>query len=96
MSYASEYRIYQRLNDPEIIAIWTIDEFFAVIFPFFLGVVLKAVFIGLGTGLVLWWVLKKVKAGKSLAWAYGLLHWHFSGYFPSKHLPSTSVRVLTG
>jgi conjugal transfer pilus assembly protein TraL len=96
MSNNREYRLYQHLDDPEVIGIWTIDEFLAVVLPFFMGLVLSHPIIGFACGLGLWWSLRKVKAGKTLAWVYGLLHWHMSGLVPSKCVPPTSNRIMTG
>jgi conjugal transfer pilus assembly protein TraL len=96
MNDHSDYYIYQYLDDPEVIGIWTIDEFLSVVLPFFMGLILNHPIIGLFSGIALWRILRKVKAGKSLGWVYGLIHWHLSGLIPSNSVPPSSSRIMTG
>lgn len=96
MSNNRKYRIYQHLDDPEVIGIWTIDEFLSVVLPFFIGLILNHPIFGVACGLGFWWLLRKVKAGKTLAWVYGRLHWHMSILRPTKAVPSSSNRIMTG
>ena len=47
MAAKGAYHVYQHLDDPEIIGIWTMDEFIAMTVPLLLGLVFRHVMIGL-------------------------------------------------
>ena len=97
MAAKSAYHVYQHLDDPEIIAIWTVDEFVAMTVPLLLGLVFRHVFVGLLLCIACWWGLKKLKAGRSLDWAYGIVYWYASGTIaPMKGSPPSTYRVMVG
>jgi conjugal transfer pilus assembly protein TraL len=97
MAVSTSFRVYQHLDDPEIIGVWTFDEFFAAILPLFIGLLLRHPLIGLVFGVAAWWALRKLKAGKSLWWLYGILYWYLSPMFPLwKGVPPSNFKILVG
>jgi conjugal transfer pilus assembly protein TraL len=97
MSTRNTYYIFQHLDDPTLIAIWTLDEFLALVGPLFFGLVIRHPAIGAIGSAVLWWSLKKLKAGRSFASIYGLIYWHLSGTIaPLKGTPPACARILVG
>ncbi|MDE2439447.1 MAG: type IV conjugative transfer system protein TraL [Betaproteobacteria bacterium] len=97
MAVSNSYYVYQHLDDPEIIGIWTMDEFVAAIAPLFIGLLLRHSLIGAVCGGLAWWGLRRLKSGKSLAWVYGLVYWHVSGLIPlSRSVPPASHKVMVG
>jgi conjugal transfer pilus assembly protein TraL len=97
MSTMNRYYIFQHLDDPTLIAIWTLDEFLALVGPMFFGLVIRHAGLGAILSAVLWWSLKKIKAGRSLAYVYGLIYWHLSGTVaPLKGTPPAYARILVG
>lgn len=97
MSAMNKYYIFQHLDDPTLIAIWTLDEFLAIVGPLFFGLIIRHPGFGGIVSAVLWWSLKKLKAGRSLAYVYGLIYWHLSGTVaPLKGTPPAYARILVG
>ena len=45
---SDKYIIPRRLDDPELIGLWTLDEFLGMILPFGWGIMSQHIFIGLG------------------------------------------------
>ena len=45
---ADKYLVPQRLDDPELIGFWTIDEFAGLLIPFAWGILAQHIFIGIG------------------------------------------------
>jgi conjugal transfer pilus assembly protein TraL len=68
---ADKYAIPARLDDPELIGLWTLDEFIAMVLPFIWGVLTQHILIGIILGFGCWWGLRKAKAGRAASW---LLH----------------------
>src|SRR3546814_9651292 len=61
---ADKYVIPTHLDDPELIGLWTLDEFLAMVIPFAWGILSQHILIGMflsGSG---WWGLRKAKAGR--------------------------------
>tara|TARA_R110001606_G_scaffold233942_1_gene381558 strand:- start:57173 stop:57457 length:285 start_codon:yes stop_codon:yes gene_type:complete len=91
------YSIPQHLDDPELIGLWTLDEFLAMCVPFIWGILTQHIVIGLGLGLVSWWVLKKLKAGRSMHWILHLAYWYLPGSFTGlKATPPSHLRMMVG
>ena len=91
------YMVPTRLDDPELIGLWTIDEFVAIVIPFAWGILSGHMFIGLVGALGFWYGLRKAKSGRSLSWLLALLYWHFphsaSGL---RATPPSALRYLVG
>ena len=45
---ADKYLVPRRLDDPELIGFWTIDEFAGILIPFAWGILAQHIFIGIG------------------------------------------------
>ena len=77
------YIIPRRLDDPELIGFWTIDEFAGMIVPFTWGILSQHIFIGIVVAFGAWFALRKAKAGRASSWVRGtvdqLLHHHEEG-----------------
>ena len=44
---SDKYLIPRRLDDPELIGLWTLDEFIALVVPFSWGILSQHLFLGL-------------------------------------------------
>lgn len=91
------YRVLKTLDAPELIGLWTLDEFLALFIPFIWGVLNGHIIIGMGISLAGWFGLKKAKAGRSVSWIIHSCYW----YLPStvsgmKLTPPSHCRVLAG
>ena len=62
---ADKYIIPSHLDDPELIGLWTIDEFLAMVIPFVWGILSQHILIGVVLSGAGWWGLKKAKAGRA-------------------------------
>ena len=62
------YLIPRRLDDPELIGFWTLDEFAGMIIPFTWGILGQHVFVGIALAAAAWFALRKAKSGRSWAW----------------------------
>src|SRR3546814_17775899 len=62
------YVIPGRLDEPERIGLWTIDEFVALAGPFVMGILVQHIIWGICFGILGWWVLRKAKAGRAGSW----------------------------
>ena len=51
---ADPYIIPRRLDDPELIGFWTIDEFAGMLAPFTWGILTQHIFIGIIVGMKRW------------------------------------------
>ena len=91
------YMVPTRLDDPELIGLWTIDEFVVIVIPFAWGILSGHMFIGLVGALGFWYGLRKAKSGRSLSWLLALLYWHFphsaSGL---RATPPSALRFMAG
>lgn len=70
------YLVPTRLDDPELIGLWTLDEFLVIVVPFGWGILSGHLFIGIFTALGCWFGLRKAKSGRSAAWVLALFYWH--------------------
>ena len=61
---ADKYVIPSHLDDPELIGLWTLDEFLAMVIPFVWGILSQHILIGMLLAGAGWWGLKKAKGGR--------------------------------
>ncbi len=59
---ADRYLLPRRLDDPELIGFWTIDEFLGMVIPFAWGILAQHVFLGIMLGAGAWFALRKAKS----------------------------------
>ncbi|WP_298166620.1 type IV conjugative transfer system protein TraL [Novosphingobium sp.] len=94
---ADKYLVPQRLDDPELIGFWTIDEFAGLLIPFTWGILAQHIFIGIALAFAAWFVLRKAKsrhAGSALMHA---AYWYLPGAFLGlKATPPSHCRLLAG
>jgi len=64
---ADRYLLPRRLDDPELIGFWTIDEFLGLIIPFAWGILAQHIFVGIALAFVAWFALRKAKSGGASA-----------------------------
>src|SRR3546814_5878028 len=62
---ADKYVIPTHLDDPELIGLWTLDEFLAMVIPFVWGILSQHILIGMLLSGAGWWGLRKAKAGRA-------------------------------
>ncbi|WP_298605088.1 type IV conjugative transfer system protein TraL [uncultured Sphingorhabdus sp.] len=92
-----QYVIPQRLDDPELIGFWTLDEFLAMIIPFVWGILSQHIIMGLLLACACWWVLRKLKAGRAVSWIVHTAYWHLPGSFMRlKATPPSHLRIMAG
>ena len=92
-----KYQIPRRLDDPELIGLWTIDEFLALVVPFAWGILARHIFIGIVLAFGLWFGLRKAKAGRATSWLLHAAYWYLpSGFVGMKLTPPSHCRVLAG
>lgn len=65
---SDRYLIPQRLDDPELIGFWTIDEFAGMLIPFVWGILAQHILVGIVLAFGAWFALRKAKAGRTSAW----------------------------
>ena len=51
-----KYGIPSHLDDPELIGLWTLDEFLAMVIPFTWGILFQHILIGLILAVAGWWM----------------------------------------
>lgn len=94
---SDKYVIYKRLDDPELIGIWTLDEFIAMVVPFFWGILAQQIILGIGLAIAAWFGLKKAKAGRATSWVLHVGYWYLpAGFTGMKLTPPSHCRLLAG
>lgn len=78
---ADPYIIPRRLDDPELIGFWTIDEFAGMIVPFTWGILSQHIFIGIVVAFGAWFALRKAKAGRASSWVAHAAYWYLPAGF---------------
>ena len=92
----SDY-IPSRLDAPEVIGFWPIDEALCLIVPFALGILFSQVVIGVISSYVLFRGMRKLKAGRGLSWILHAAYWHLPNtIFVTKRLPPSYIRYYQG
>lgn len=94
---ADRYLLPRRLDDPELIGFWTIDEFLGLIIPFAWGILAQHIFIGLAFAFLAWFALRKAKSGAAGAQLLHAAYWYLPGSFLGlKATPPSHCRLLAG
>jgi conjugal transfer pilus assembly protein TraL len=79
-----KYVIPSHLDDPELIGLWTLDEFLAMVAPFIWGILSQHIIIGIASGRTASWLLH---------WAY----WHLpAGLTGLRATPPSYLRLMAG
>ena len=94
---ADKYLVPQRLDDPELIGFWTIDEFAGLLIPFAWGILAQHIFIGIAIAFAAWFVLRKAKSGNAGSALVHAAYWYMPGGFLGlKATPPSHCRLLAG
>ncbi len=94
---ADRYQLPRRLDDPELIGFWTIDEFLGMVIPFAWGIMAQHVLIGIAIGAGAWLTLRKAKAGRASSRLLHAAYWYLPGsFFGLKATPPSHCRLLAG
>ncbi len=93
---SDRYIVPRHLDDPELIGLWTLDEFLAMIVPFGWGVVAGHIIIGLALAVVAWFGFRKAKAGRASTWVVHALYWYLPGFVSMRLTPPSYCRLLAG
>lgn len=94
---SQRYSIPRHLDDPELIGIWTLDEFLALIIPFAWGILNQHIIIGIVVAIAAWFGLRKAKGGRSPSWIIHLCYWYFPSSFSGlRATPPSHCRLLAG
>src|SRR3546814_1383941 len=78
---ADKYLVPQRLDDPELIGFWTVDEFAGLLIPFAWGILAQHIFIGIALAFAAWFVLRKAKSGNAGSALVHAAYWYLPGGF---------------
>lgn len=91
------YIVPRRLDDPELIGFWTLDEFAGLIVPFTWGILTQHIFLGIGLAFGAWFTLRKAKAGRASSWVRHAAYWYLPhGLTGLKCTPPSYCRLLAG
>ena len=86
-----------KLDEPERIGLWTVDEFAAMAIPFVVGIMTEHVLLGIGFGFLGWWGLRKAKAGRAASWLVHVAYWYLpSGVTGVRTVPPSFLRLMAG
>lgn len=91
------YIVPRRLDDPELIGFWTLDEFAGLIVPFTWSILTQHIFIGIALAFGAWFTLRKAKAGRASSWVRHAAYWYLPyGLTGLKCTPPSYCRLLAG
>jgi len=91
------YVIPGKLDEPERIGLWTVDEFVAMAGPFVIGILAQHILFGIVFGTLGWWVLRKAKAGRAGSWLLHMAYWHLPpGVTGVRTVPPSHLRLMAG
>src|SRR3546814_12268033 len=94
---ADKYVIPTHLDDPELIGLWTLDEFLAMVIPFVWGILSQHILIGMLLSGAGWWGLSKAKAGRAESWLLHLAYWFLpAGFTALRATPTSYLRLMAG
>ena len=81
----------------ELIGLWPLDEFLAMVIPFVWGIMTQHILIGMAAAFAGWWGLKKAKAGRAASWLLHLAYWHLpAGFTGLRATPPSYLRLMAG
>lgn len=86
------YFIPRRLDEPERIAFWTLDEALVLLLPILTGLIMSWVLTGFVLGLSLFMALKKFKGNGSTNLVRFALYWFLPNVFRLQATPCSAVR----
>ena len=93
----NRYQVPSHPDDPELIGLWTLDEFLAMVIPFTWGVLSQHIIFGLVAACLGWWLLRKAKAGRAVSWVIHTAYWYLPGSFMGlKATPPSHLRLMAG
>ena len=91
------YVIPAKLDEPERIGLWTVDEFIVMCGPFTAGILTQHPLYGVACAFVGWWVLRKAKAGRAGSWLLHAAYWHLPAEVSGVHsVPPSYLRLMAG
>ena len=94
---ADRYIVPRRLDDPELIGFWTVDEFAGILIPFAWGILTQHIIIGTGLSVIAWFGLRKAKSDNKGAKLVHAAYWYLPGSFLRlKATPPSHCRLLAG
>ena len=94
---SDKYFVPRRLDDPELIGLWTLDEFLGLAIPFAWGILSQHILLGVPLSFGAWWVLRKAKAGRASSWVVHAAYWYLGESFVRlKATPPSHCRRLAG
>ena len=93
---ADRYLVPRRLDDPELIGFWTIDEFAGILIPFAWGILSQHIFIGIGLAAGAWLALRKAKARGAGSALVHAAYWYLPGSFLGLKATPPSLSPPTG
>ena len=94
---ADPYIIPRRLDDPELIGFWTIDEFVGLLVPFVWGIAAQHILIGIGLSAITWFALRKLKQANTGPKLVHAAYWYLPGsLFGLKTTPPSHLRIFAG
>ena len=92
-----KYIVPRRLDDPELIGLWTLDEFMGLVIPFAWGILAQHILIGIVVAGAVWFALRKAKAGRASAWVIHAAYWYLGESFVRlRATPPSHMRRLAG
>lgn len=91
------YSIPMHLDDPELIGLWTLDEFLAMVIPFTWGILTQHIVYGIVFAMLGWWSLRKAKAGRATSWIFHMAYWYLPAEFMRlRATPPSHFRLMVG
>jgi conjugal transfer pilus assembly protein TraL len=94
---SDRYIIPRHLDDPELIGLWTLDEFAGMLIPFTWGILAQHILVGIALAAACWFTLRKAKAGRSWSWVLHAAYWYLpAGFSGLKATPPSHCRLLAG
>lgn len=94
---SDRYVIPRHLDAPQLIGLWTVDEFLGMFIPFTWGVLSQHIFLGIVLAFGAWFGLRKAKAGQASSWVMHATYWYMPGTFIGLKLtPPSYCRLLAG
>lgn len=97
MANLEQFYIPKRLDEPERLLFWSIDEACIMIMPIFIGLMLGHVIIGLSIGIFGYLKWRKLKGNNQANLIRALAYWVLpSSIFRLKKTPPSHIRLFVG